>query len=208
MALGRHGQAILVDPALDLVVVLTGKIADQDYVPSSVVFDDIRECAAGTRALPENPAARAALEAELRTLARPPQEPPEPVVIPPGRIGRTWKLEANPFHFASLRLAADPADAGALFLELTRSPGDPEQLPCGMDGAYRCNPRKDPRGFRSALKGAWTTPDLLEVEYQTLEDSAYWTFQIAFQGDRVTIRYEDNEYSLGTIHSLDAAPGN
>jgi CubicO group peptidase (beta-lactamase class C family) len=208
MALGRHGQAIMVDPALDLVVVVTGKIADQDYVPSSVVFDDIRECAAGTPALPENPTAQSALQAELRTIAQPPQDPAEPVVIPAGRIGRTWKLEANPFHFASLRLAANPADAGSLFLELTRSPGDPEQLPCGMDGAYRFNPRKDRHGFGSALKGSWTSPDLLEVQYQTLEASAYWTFQIAFQGDRVTISYEDNEYSLGTIHSTDGSPGN
>lgn len=205
-ALGRHGQAIMVDPALDMIVVLTGKYGDNERHHVKQMIDMIRRDAEPA-SLPPNPAAQGELEATVRLVAQPPAKNLDSAGLGAAHYGKTWKLEGNPLGIASMQLMADPGDAGAMMVELGMASARVVRLPCGLDGAFRFK-LDDPAGTRLlALKGHWSSPALLEIERQFPEagDSTYMTFRLEFKGEDLTISFADNQYFSGTIHTLTMA---
>ena len=229
-ALGQHGQLIMVDPALDMVVVVTSKaadgmarpdkVADGTNIPDIYVMNEIRYLASQAGDLPENPSGQAELRAMLRKIAQPPRLAGEPGGIPAGRCGRTWRLGNNALGLASLRLEPDPADTGSMILEFGPASGNPARCSCGLDGAFRFNPDPDHRygafgpdpGFGSyngqlAFRGSWPAPDSFDLEGQYIESSMYMNLHIQFRSDGIIVDFEDNENRHEVIRSLPPSAG-
>ena len=222
-ALGQHGQLIMVDPTLDMIVVVTSKTPDEGERPDKVggravipcfyVMNEIRYMASKNGAIPENPSAQAELRAMLQKTAQPSQLNEGPSEIPAGRCGKTWKLENNSLGIASMRLEPDSVDSGSIIIEWGLASGKTKRLSCGMDGACRFNPDADDYYGSSirvwamqncvlALKGRWTAPDSFELESQYLESSMYMNYHIVFRNDGIIMNFEDNENRHEVIRSL------
>jgi CubicO group peptidase (beta-lactamase class C family) len=225
-ALGQHCQLIMVDPTLDMIVVVTSKTADQGEGPSKsagrpevpciFVMNEIRYMVSENGDVPENPSAQAELRALLQKIAQPSRLKEGPGGIPAGRCGKTWKLENNALGLVSMRLEPDPADAGSIIMEFGLASGKTRRYSCGLDGACRFNPDADEydtpwesstwvwamRNAILALKGRWAAPDAFELEGQYLESSMYTDYHIVFRNDGITVNFEDNENRHEVIRSL------
>jgi len=203
-AIGRHDQTIVVDPALDMVIVITGKSGDNEESHLFQVANMIRHGVSAAPNLPPDPAAEAVLEAMVRQVAQPPMKNLGMVGLGASQYGKRWQLEKNRLGITSLYLSVDPGDAGAMFLELgTKSP-KVARYPCGLDGCFRFSPNEDAHNQLLALKGNWLSPTLLEMEFQYPDsgDSTYTIIRVEFKGEGLSINFADNQYFSGTIHSL------
>jgi CubicO group peptidase (beta-lactamase class C family) len=203
-ALGRHGQAILVDPAQDMVIVITGKSADNEETHLSQVAEMIRHGIGAAPSLPSDPAAQAALEAMVRQVVQPPMKKLGLVGLGTSQYGKTWQLGRNQLGIATLRLSADTGDTGAMILELGKKSSKVVQYPCGLDGCFRFSSNEETHNQALALKGRWVSPTLLEMEcqYPDSGDSTYMVIRLEFKVDDLSISFADNQYFSGTIHSL------
>lgn len=201
-ALGRHGQVIVVDPALDMVLVVTGKTGDRERNPAYKLVNQIRQLASEDASLPENPAAQAELKTTLQQVGLPVPEAVRPDQTPALPFGRTWTVEKNPLSIASVRFLPDPADAGAILLELGLASGVTLRWPCGVDGAYRFKQDDESGGGIRALKGTWSGPATLEIETQLLESSMYERYRIEFRAHGLEVAFANNEYAEATLHAV------
>jgi len=202
-ASGRHGQSIDVDPALDMVLVVTGRTSDTRSTPNSTVIQHLLSCVGDGASLPPNPVAHAELETTLQRIARPTQPDPSPTGWAANLDGRTWKFSNNALGMESLHFLPDPGDPGAKIVELELRAGHSVRYPCGMDGAYRFTPHSNADHTVSvrALKGDWVGPGRLEIESQYLDSAMYELYRLNFKGNDLVVSFADNEYFSGTIHS-------
>ena len=203
-ASGRHGQTIWVDPALDLVLVLTGKTSDARSLPNDTLIQHLLDCVGAGDRLPDNPGAQSELKAALQRIARPPRADPPPAGWAVPLAGTTWRFPANPLAVESLRFLPDPEDAGAEILEIGLPQGRSVRYACGMDGAYRFRPETNPDHSVSvrAWKGAWVGAGVLDLESQDLDSAMYTNYRLQFTGHDLTVAFADNEYFSGTLHAV------
>lgn len=208
-AWGRHGQLIMVDPTLDMIVVVTSKVVDSEANTSMHVANEIMHMASETRNIPENPSAQAELGAMLQKIAQPLQLHEGPSEIPTGWCGKTWTLEKNPLGFVSMRLEPDPVDSGSVIIELGLASGKTRRFSCGLDGACRFNPDADNYNGTTAkvdcvlaLNGRWAAPDLFELEGQYLESAKYMSYRIEFRNNGIIVNFENNEDWHEVIRSV------
>lgn len=208
-AWGRHGQIIMVDPSLDMIVVVTSKAVDSEDITSLHVMNEIRNMASENMSIPENPSAQAELGTMLQKIAQPPKLHGDPSEIPAGRCGKTWKLQNNSLGLVSMRLEPDPVDSGSIIIEWGLASGKPKRFSCGLDGAYRFNPDADNYNGTTekvdcllALRGRWAAPDSFELESQYLESAKYMNYHIVFRNDNIIVNYENNESLHEIIRSL------
>lgn len=130
-AVGRGGQFIRVIPALDAVIVVSSQDTEWDklvpYIEKTLV--DTK------KPLPANPTGEEKLKQALKAIRQPPAPQPVPPLPDMAKTisGRTFELENNPFHLATLRLNCDcPAEA---IMHLTFDDGRPSwTVPIGLDG--------------------------------------------------------------------------
>ncbi|WP_072386547.1 serine hydrolase [Hyphomicrobium sp. CS1BSMeth3] len=193
MALGRHGQFIVVLPKLDVVAVLTGVVPDgEKRFPWSSLIDQIVAAAKSDKPLPPDPEAVAALNASLLNAAT---EKATPVGPAPELVntvsGKTWRFNDNALRVRAVRLnlaGADPTVEATIY---SAKPGGEETSlsePIGLDGRSRGKAAID---AVVANKGNWLDDRTFVLERRILGDGTitYWTFR--FEEDHLKLRFRN-----------------
>jgi CubicO group peptidase (beta-lactamase class C family) len=194
MALGRHGQRIIVFPRLDIVAVVTGVVPDGDK-PYSIpaLLDAIIAAVKSDTPLPPDPQGEAALDAALRNAASEKATPAGPASDLTAALStKTWRFPDNGLliRAVGLRLAGE---SPSFELTVLDKPGGRDVAlsePIGLDGRSR--------GKRTAYavvanKGNWRDSRTFVLERRFLGQGAiaYWTFR--FDGDRVDLRFSNTD---------------
>jgi hypothetical protein len=182
---GRGGQRVLVFPAMNLVLAVTGGGFELDDVAGYLV------AAIGeTDPLPANPAGMADLQAALAEVAQPPAAQAVPPLPDIARAvsGHTYVFADNPYQLASLRVDFDETAEALLRLTYFRGKGDLLSA-VGLDGRYRFAEGSDnaDETFPVGLRGAWTDAQTFTLDYNQVSSPNAVTFTLRFDGDRVTL---------------------
>jgi len=192
-AAGRGGQRLIVWPAKDIVVVVTGGGFDP-----ALIAPFLLRSLKSNAALGPNPKALESLRARVRKAARPepaggtaPPLPPRAAVVD----GVDYELDPNPLGVRGtlLRFQA-PALAQARF----RLREGELVVPVGLDGAYRVG--IDPAtGNRVAGRGRWVGPAQLVLEIDMIGGINHFTFTLDFEGDRFVGRVRERTGLIGEM---------
>lgn len=188
-AMGRHGQSIVIDPARNMIIVLTGKFPDTDRMPDVVGL--IHDAVTADQALPDSVQSQNELKVTVSAVGRAP-------VVPNSRetgknwYHKLWRLEGNPLQLSELMLQPDALDAGAITLILKKA-GRVKTGPAGMDGAYRFKLDPDMQDMQLAARGQWLDENTLQLEIQYPQYSNSWRFTLKFNGDKLHLQMADNE---------------
>lgn len=195
MARGRHSQLILVLPKLDIVAAMTGVLRDDEFYSVSRLIDDIAGTVKSDQPLPADPIAGSLLTAVLRAAA---SEKASAVGGTPELAkaisGKTYQLNENPLHIRTFVLHFFDSDAS---WEITTETGKSERPTqrfaglMGLDGHYR----KSPPAFYgiNAARGRWLNEHTFELERRILGHSETQRWVLAFEGDRVTVNYQNTD---------------
>ena len=197
-AQGNGGQRILVNPALNIMVVTTGGgFTFDDIVP--YILAAIRD---RKNPLPANPTGVAELQRVVATLPLPPAPQPVPALpdIATAISGKTFRMGPNPLGIGSVRLdfnATSQASFQITFTDGTQSPLGA----VGLDGVYRLTPgmNLDRAGHRFVnfrdlsvgLRGHWTDAQTFVLEYDTIVNYYYYQLQMRFDGDRLSLAFSE-----------------
>ena len=185
---GAFGQFCIVMPQHDTVVAITSGTKDMGGVMKMIWSKLLPELRAA--ALPENPAALAALRDRLAGLSIP---VPAGAATSPlaGKIsGRKFVFEQNPITLESVTLAI--AADGTVTLN-TRQYGQDLSVTAGrgqwLKGVF---PLAAGSTEPVAVAGAWTTPDTYTVQFAQYRQPFILTARLKFAGDELTIESEMN----------------
>ena len=158
-ARGRGGQAIVVWPDKDLVVVFTGRGRDVrgDIAPllvATLKSDD---------ALEPNPKGHTRLLTAIRKAAEAPAPQPVPRLPPMANqiSGKVYQLEANSFGVQCISIHFD--SPSEVLLRLTVG-SDRFDHPIGMDGLPRFS-EQGPTATAPGVRGAWSEPTVFTIWY-------------------------------------------
>jgi hypothetical protein len=182
---GRGGQRVLVFPAMNLVLAVTGGGFELDDIVSYLV------AAIGeTDPLPANPAGVADLQAALAEVAQPPAAQPVPPLPDTAWAisGQTYIFEDNPYRLARLRLDFD--ETAEAVLRMTHYSANGDLLGAvGLDGQYRFTDGADgpEERFRVGLRGAWTDAQTFVLDYNQVASPNALLLTARFDGDRVAL---------------------
>jgi len=175
---------------------------DDEYYPLPRLIDDIVAAVKSENALPPDPVGQSGLAASVAAAAN---ERTIPVGGTPALqqsiSGRTYHLEENRFHLAtiSLRLAGDaPMWIPAVN---TGKPGAASEFfpgPVGLDGRFRL---AAPNRFGvAAARGRWVGASRFEIERRILGTSVTQHWLLTFDGDDVTVQFVDTDGNKVDIH--------
>jgi CubicO group peptidase (beta-lactamase class C family) len=156
MALGYAGQYLIVNPDLDLVVVFTSSLPDQQFYAPWELYAEYIIPAVGQRRESD-------LETAIENFAKGPDS--RAGVLPPAHSsidGVPYLLEANPFGMTGLTISF--ADGEALVREHYGETAVDHRT--GLDGRYVLNDLGDQGTV--AVRGEWTAEDRFEVEYYSI----------------------------------------
>lgn len=202
MARGRHSQLILVLPKLDIVATMTGVLRDDEYYSASRLIDDIANAVRSDQPLPADPIAASLLAASLREAAT---ERPSAVGGTPELAkaisGKTYQLYDNALRIKTFVLNFFDSDSS---WEITTDTGKSDQPTqrfsglMGLDGIFR----KSPPAFYgiNAAKGRWLNEHTFALERRILGHSETQNWVLAFDGDKVTVNFENTDGSKAELH--------
>jgi CubicO group peptidase (beta-lactamase class C family) len=202
MARGRHSQLILVLPKLDVVAAMTGILRDDEFYPTSRLIDDISNSVKSDAPLPPDPIAKSLLAASIRQAAT---ERPTAVAAAPELAkaisGKTFQFDDNVLHVKSFTLNFFDSDSS---WEITTDSGKPDRPTerfsglMGLDGVFR----KSPPAFYgiNAAKGRWLNEHTFAIERRILGHSETQTWTLAFDGDKVSVAFENTDGSKAELH--------
>ncbi|MEA2885209.1 MAG: hypothetical protein QOH32_4465 [Bradyrhizobium sp.] len=201
MARGRHSQVILVIPRLDVVAVMTGVMPDDEYYPLGRLIDDISGSVKSETRLPADPVGQSLLAASIRAAAT---EKPSPVGETPELArtisGKSYQMASNALKVKSFALNLVGENPS---WEITAEAGkadDPAgrfQGSLGLDGLYR----KSPTYYgTNAVKGRWINARTFAVERRILGHSETQLWALTFDGNKVTVNYEDTDGTRVEMH--------
>jgi len=202
MARGRHSQLILVLPKLDVVATMTGILRDDEFYPAARLIDDISNSVKSDAALPPDPIAKALLAASIRQAAT---ERPTAVGGTPDLAkaisGKAFQLDDNVLHVRSFTLNFFDSDSS---WEITTDTGKPDRPTerfsglMGLDGVFR---KSAPAFYGiNAAKGRWLNDHTFAVERRILGHSETQSWTLAFDGDRVSIAFENTDGFKAELH--------
>lgn len=191
MAVGYQRQLIVVMPALDIVAVFTGasRYSNALGVPSvpayafDAVLGRLKAAVKSDTALPEDPAASAALASAVERVAleaRTQESGSSPLAS--AISGKVYRLKSNELRASSFSLTFG-SDAAAYAYE---ADGQRFGGPIGLDGLYRAGGRR-PSG-PSAAKGMWLDERTFHLEVQTLGNDDAAIVVATFDGKTVNLR--------------------
>ncbi|MBH5366708.1 serine hydrolase domain-containing protein [Bradyrhizobium glycinis] len=195
MALGRHGQAIVVFPRLDVIAVLTGVVPDNEKrYPVSALIERILGAVRSDRPLAPDPEGEAALKASLLKAATEKAAPLGTASELVDRLSsKTWRFADNKLRIRAvgLKLAGENPT-----FELTVYPeNSPDRdiflpEPVGLDGRTRT---KRTNYAVVANRGNWQDSQTFALERRFLGNGemVYWTFR--FEGDQLNLRFRNTD---------------
>jgi CubicO group peptidase (beta-lactamase class C family) len=195
MALGRHGQFIVVLPKLDVVAVLTGVVPDGERrYPVSALIDKIVSAVKSDKPLPPDPEGQAVLKASLLKAATEQATPVGPASDLVDAVSKkTWRFGDNELLVRAIRLNLDAVTPTFELTIYSRNPGGGDTIlsePIGLDG--RSRGKAAPYAF-VANKGSWLDSRTFLLERRFLGNGAmvYWTLQ--FDGDHLNLRFRNTD---------------
>jgi hypothetical protein len=185
---GAFGQFCIVMPQYDTVVAITGGTKDTKGVMKLLWAKLLPELRAA--ALPENPAALAALRERLAHLSLPVPGGAQTSPQAPKISGRKFKFEPNDLGLASVSL--DVAADGAVTFQARRF--DQDQSVVAGRGEWKKGDFLLGRdGTRAvAASGAWSADDSYTIQLAQSGQPFLETFRLKFNGDTVTLEREMN----------------
>jgi CubicO group peptidase (beta-lactamase class C family) len=202
LALGRHSQAILVLPKLDIVAVMTGILRDSEVFPMRQLVDDISDAVKSEAPLPIDPIAKSLLAAAIHEAAT---ERPGLLGGSPELAkqisGKTIRLEDNDRHVKTFSLNFFESEPSWV---ITTSSGKPDQPTervsglMGLDGAFRNSP-PGPYGIY-ASKGRWLNEHTFSLERRILGHSETQTWTLTLDAEKVTVNFEDTDGFKAQLH--------
>lgn len=204
MARGRHSQLILVLPRLDIVAVMTGVLRDDEFYSVSRLIDDISKSVRSDAPLPPDPIAKSLLAAALRHAAT---EKPSPVAGIPDQAkaisGKTLQFDQNELRIKTLTLNFLDSDSSWVITTDTGKPERPTERftgLMGLDGVFRKSP---PAIYGiNAAKGRWLNQQTFALERRILGRSETQTWTLAFDGDKVTLAFENTDGAKAELHGV------
>lgn len=188
MAVGYHGQVIMVLPEPGLVVVTTSR----RNVPFDALLDRLQAAVRSPSALPADPAAVEVLTASLRAAA---VEPPQPVstIASPAFVsqisGRTWKLGPNPIGMKEFTLHLDGPQARLEQVNwVSRSSSQTRSTvqPLRLDGI---GVRGDSGRGPAITRAGWLEDGRLWVRTHFIEEGETASYLLRFDGRRLSGEY-------------------
>lgn len=194
-AVGLGGQAIVVWPENELVIVFTGRGVDMrgDIIPLLVAALE-----------PEgptepNPEGNARLNAAIAQALEPPaaRELPELPDAAKAMSNKLYLLEDNPFDTRCVSLGFVSGSEVAAF-ELTTSTGT-FRMQVGMDGVPRFS-EDSPTDFPIGLLGEWVSPDVFVLLYDEVAGTNHLRIQVRVGegADSVEVEFSDRVGSFPT----------
>jgi CubicO group peptidase (beta-lactamase class C family) len=196
---GAFGQYMLVLPKYDAVVAITSGVRDMQAVMNLVWNELLPAMQAG--ALPENPAARAALQARLASLAMHPPAGRTASPVATRISGRWYTLPENDRGLRAVAL-----DLGRAPALLVRTTAGETRTPIGL-GTWPAPSAGWANGIDAMLgvaphpaisaSGAWASDSVFTLELVAPETPFYSTMRFTFSGDRLVLDGEQN-VSFGT----------
>jgi hypothetical protein len=202
MALGRHSQLILVLPKLDVVAVMTGILRDDEIYPTPRLVSDISNSVKSDTPLPADPIAKSLLAASIRQAAT---EKPTSVGGAPELAkavsGKTFQVDDNVLRVKSFTLNFYDSDSSWEIATDTGKPDRPTERfsgLMGLDGVFR----KSPPAFYgiNAARGRWLNEHTFAIERRILGHSETQTWTLAFDGDKVSIAFENTDGARAELH--------
>jgi CubicO group peptidase (beta-lactamase class C family) len=190
-ALGRGGQAIVVVPAKDLVVVLvSGGLKSEQR--DRLLRESLVPAVVADGPLPANAAGEARLADAIRRAASPPAVTPRPAPLPEiaGAIsGAVFDVTANLLGIRTLALTFDGDGEARLRIEVASGP--PRELRVGLDGVARTFPGQ--YGLPATAVGRWTGDSTFVADLNELGNINRWRVRFAFRDrDHARIRIEES----------------
>jgi hypothetical protein len=195
MALGRHGQMILVLPKLDVVAVLTGVVPDgEKRYPVSALIDGILAAVKSDTPLPPDPDGKAALSASLLKAATEPATPVGPASELVDTVSKkTWRFANNELLVRAIRLNLAGVTPTFELTIYSDKPGGQERTlsePIGLDG--RSRGKVAPYAL-VANKGSWLDGRTFVLERRFLGNGAMVHWKLEFDGDQLNLRFSNTE---------------
>lgn len=184
-AVGRGGQRLVVWPAKDVLIVVTGGGLDVDRIAPFLL-----RALKSNAALAEQPQVHHQLMERVRAAARPPPPGPASLPLPPLAAtlhGRVYRLAPNALGVLGLQLrfgGAAEAEARLLLRDLEMV------VPVGLDGRYRVA-RDAATDEPVAGRGRWTAPDRFVLEVDGIARINHVTVELNFSGDELQGRLRE-----------------
>jgi CubicO group peptidase (beta-lactamase class C family) len=195
VALGRHGQLIVVLPKLDIVAVMTGMVADSDLrYPVTAVVDQLVNAVKSDKPLPPNADGEALLNESIRNAAteKPTRVWPAPELAQT-ISGKTWRFDDNKLLVRTLRLnltAAEPIFEFSIYSEKENSRNIIVSEPIGLDGVSR---GKQQTFAHIANKGTWLDSRTFQVERRFLGQGQIYYWQLQFEGEKLKLGFRSTD---------------
>lgn len=190
MALGRHSQSILVIPKLDVVIVMTGYLRENEFYSKSELIGTVSKAIKSDQPLPEDNLGRTLLANAIQQAAAEKQETiadtPE---LAKAISGKVYNFPDNKLHVKSFTLNFFDAEPSWVITTYDdRGDGRFTGL-LGLDGRYRKSPPA-PYGI-NATRGRWTNDQTFVVERRILGRADLQTWALTFDGDKVVVNFEN-----------------
>ncbi|MDQ8729429.1 serine hydrolase [Bradyrhizobium sp. LHD-71] len=195
MALGRHGQFIVVLPKLDVVAVMTGVVPDgEQRYPLRKLIDHLHNAARSDKPLEADREGEVLLKAALLAAATEKQTNVSPASELAGTVsGKTWRFDDNALFVRTVTLSFDEVEPRFGFTTYAARDGGPGAVysePLGVDGRSR-GKRADYAVV--ANKAAWLDGHTFEIQRRFLGNGqlAFWTFH--FDNDKLKLRFRNTD---------------
>lgn len=185
---GAFGQFCIVIPEHDAVVAITSGMQDFGVIPGKV-WEHLLP-AFGTKPLPDDQAAHAALEARLASLSLPVPEGETTSSIAGTISGRTWVMDGN-----DLAIGQVAFDFGAERASVTITNATGEHAVAAGYGSWLDGTSAHRTGTteRIAASGAWTSDTTFELRTCFTEGEV---------GTVWDVRFEDGGVSIGIVPNV------
>ena len=189
MAVGFHRQLIVVMPDLDVVAVATGT----RHYPLVKLIDRITEAVKSSQPLPDNAAARSALDLSIADAATERPSPVGPVPETAKQVsGKVYAFAPNVLNLRTLALNLRDIDPSFEFVSgpsSSTTTNNRNSGPLGLDGTYRTGGRA--RFGVNAAKGSWQDEKTFVLELHTLGNDDARRFTLTFEGPNVDLQFQN-----------------
>lgn len=199
MARGRHSQLILIIPKFDIVVAMTGFLNDTEFYSASSLIDDISSAVKSDKPLPDNPIAQALLANAIHRAA---EEKPYAIGSTPELAkeisGKVYSFVDNRLRVKSFSLNFYDSDSSWVITTYGDKGSNRFTGLVGLDGFYRRSP---PAIYgMNAARGRWTGERTFVMERRILGHSETQTWAFTFDGDKVTVNFENTDGFKTELH--------